>query len=132
MEHTEHNTSQTILVIDDEEVIRAMIGEMLRRQGYEVVFAANGIEAIDIFESEHSNIDLVILDMIMPYQNGKETFVGLKEIDPRVKVLLTSGYSVDGMTQEIMQMGAKGFIKKPFSPRPAILNRIKEILEADA
>ncbi|HDM10430.1 MAG TPA: response regulator, partial [Desulfobacteraceae bacterium] len=60
------------------------------------------------------NIDFVLLDMLMPKMGGKEVFLKLKEIDPDVKVLLSSGYSLDGEAQELMDMGCAGFIQKPF------------------
>ncbi|MCP4725520.1 MAG: response regulator [bacterium] len=104
----------TILVVDDEENIRDSIGEILKSLGYKAISAKNGIEAINIFRKKHPKIDLVLLDMIMPKMNGRDTFYELKNIKSDVKVLLSSGYSKSEIIKELLSKGAAGFLQKPY------------------
>lgn len=104
----------TVLLVDDEEHIAEVGQELLEALGYKTHVARNGQEAVELFEKYKDNIDLVLLDMVMPKMSGKEVFKRLKEIDPEVKVLLSSGYSLDGEAQELMDLGCAGFIQKPF------------------
>lgn len=104
-----------ILLVDDEETNVQVVREMLEFLGYRVFTAGSGQEALAIFTEKGSSIDLVILDMIMPGISGKVTYERLKEIRPDVKVLLCSGYSIDGQAQEMLKMGCQGFIQKPFT-----------------
>lgn len=117
----------TILLIDDEEIITCTGEQMLRKLGYNVIVAENGKKAIEIFTEEHKNINLVLLDMVMPGIGGRETFDKLKEIDAGMKVLLSSGYSLDGQAREIMDKGCDGFIQKPFTLNN-ISQKVKEVL----
>lgn len=107
--------SETILIIDDESMILDVGTRMLEGMNYRVMTAGGGGQGVKIYEKEHDRIDLVILDMIMPDLSGKETFEALVKINPSVKVLLSSGYSLDEQAREIMQKGCKGFIQKPFT-----------------
>ncbi|MEK6691804.1 MAG: response regulator [Nitrospirota bacterium] len=104
-----------VLVVDDEEFIRGLSMEALEGLGYDVLEAADGKEAIEIYKAEKGKIDLVILDLIMPKMGGKETFEMLKEIDPDVKVLISSGYGIDPQARGMLDNGAKGFIQKPYN-----------------
>ncbi|MFA5110411.1 MAG: response regulator [Desulfobaccales bacterium] len=123
--------SGAILLVDDEDSIRLVAKRILEQLGYRILQAATGAEALEIFRRDRHGIDLVILDMIMPGMGGAETYRKLKEIDPAVRVLLSSGYSLDEETQEIMAGGAQGFIQKPY--RIAALSRqVAEILGDDA
>ncbi len=119
----------TILLVDDEEIIIYAGEQMLKKLGYNVIVAESGKEAIEIFKKEHENIDLVLLDMVMPGMGGGETFARLKDIDENVTVLLSSGYSLDGQAREILDKGCKGFIQKPFSLKN-LSQKVKEILDA--
>jgi PAS domain S-box-containing protein len=112
-----------ILVVDDDEEIRDLTELMLTDLGYRINTAANGDEAIEIYKKEHMNIDLVILDMVMPGMTGKETFKKLRNINPDVKALLISGYSRNGKAKEILHEGVKGFIQKPFK-----LNEVSQLI----
>ena len=107
--------TETILLVDDEEMILDVGVEVLKKLGYEVLTANNGIEAIKVYQQNRQEVAMVILDLIMPEMGGGETYDRLKEIDPQVKVLLSSGYSVDGQATEILNRGCDGFIQKPFS-----------------
>ncbi len=104
----------TILVVDDEESVRGMAEDMLDVLGYNVLTAADGRKAVNIYKENKNEIDLVILDMIMPIMAGKETYRELRKITPDIKVLLASGYSENDKTKEILDEGALGFVQKPF------------------
>jgi two-component system, cell cycle sensor histidine kinase and response regulator CckA len=106
--------SGTILLVDDEERVLNVGKDMLAAIGYKVLTANSGKEAIDVFRKNQHILDVVILDMIMPGMGGSETYDGLQKINPRVKVLLSSGYSLDGKAKEILSRGYNGFIQKPF------------------
>jgi CheY-like chemotaxis protein len=97
--------------------------------GYKVFTANSGKEAIEIYEKKKEGIDIVILDMIMPNMGGGETFDLLKKINPGIKVLLSSGYSLDGQAAEILKRGCSGFIQKPFQMK-ALSQKIRLILES--
>lgn len=105
----------TILLIDDEEMIISVGQELLEELGYKVLVAHSGLQAIEIYKQKHSAIDLVIMDMIMPGMGGGEAFDRLKEVNPEVKVLLSSGYSINGQATKILRRGCDGFIQKPFN-----------------
>ncbi|WP_320045281.1 PAS domain S-box protein [uncultured Desulfobacter sp.] len=107
--------TETLLLIDDEEVILQVGQPMLESMGYKVMSATDGETAVDIFRQFSEKIDLVILDVIMPGMSGSAIFDAFKEIDPQVKVLLASGYSLSGQAEEILARGCVGFIQKPFS-----------------
>ncbi len=105
----------TILVIDDEEEVRYLLNTQLADLGYKILFADDGRKGIKLYKSKAEEIDLVLLDMIMPNLSGKETFEMLKEIDPDIKILIISGYSKNDVVSEVIQRGALGFIQKPFT-----------------
>ena len=105
----------TVLVVDDEEMVVDVGTGILEKIGYHVLAARSGEEALKIYRERDTLIDMVILDMIMPGMGGGETFERLKEIDPSVKVLLSSGYSINGQANEILKRGCRGFIQKPFT-----------------
>ena len=104
---------------------------MLEKMGYTVLTAGNGKEAIDVYKKKKDKIDIVILDMIMPDMNGGHTFDRMKEIKTSVKVILSSGYSIDGKATEILKRGCDSFIQKPFDMKQ-LSRKIKEILDKDA
>jgi signal transduction histidine kinase/CheY-like chemotaxis protein/GAF domain-containing protein len=103
-----------ILVVDDEAVLREMTGEMLKSRGYEVLLAADGIEALDIYRREWGTIALVVLDMIMPRLGGLETFRRLTGMDRRARVLLCSGHASSQQVHQAVLEGAIGLLPKPF------------------
>jgi two-component system cell cycle sensor histidine kinase/response regulator CckA len=113
--------------VDDEDGIRMVAGRILQQLGYQVLSAPSGQKALEIYRQEPESIDLVILDMLMPGMGGAETFQQLKRIDPGVRVLLSSGYSLDGEAQEVMAAGARGFIQKPYR-LAALSHKVADIL----
>ncbi len=120
--------SETVLLVDDEDMILDVAGDLLEKLGYEVFTAKSGIEAIDIYKTNPKKIDIVILDMIMPKMGGGDTYEKLKGIDPAIKVLLSSGYSIDGQASKILSRGCDGFIQKPFDIKSLSLE-IRKILD---
>jgi PAS domain S-box-containing protein len=107
--------SGTLLIVDDEELVLDVGVNMLEKLGYTVLEAHNGTEAVDIFKANHHKIKLVILDIIMPDMGGGAVYEKIKSINPDVKVLLSSGYSVDGQAIELLERGCEGFMQKPFT-----------------
>jgi signal transduction histidine kinase/CheY-like chemotaxis protein len=106
---------ETVLLVDDEDMIIDVGTRMLKKLGYQVFIARDGQEAIEIFKKHPEEIDLVVLDMIMPKMGGGETYDRIKKIKPDVKVLLSSGFSINGQASEILNRGCNGFIQKPFN-----------------
>ena len=107
--------SETILLVDDEELILDVGMRLLEEMGYRIKTAGSGKEALHI--QKENNIDIVILDMIMPGMSGSDTFDKMREFDPDIVILLSSGYSIDGNAQEILDRGCNGFIQKPGDTR---------------
>jgi PAS domain S-box-containing protein len=120
--------SETVLLVDDDKVIVHAGKRMIESLGYAVMPAENGEEALTIFENSHDRIDLVILDMVMPYVNGGEVYDRMREINPGVRVLLASGYSLNGQAEDIIARGCNGFIQKPFNT-VELSRKIREILD---
>jgi PAS domain S-box-containing protein len=120
--------TETVLLVDDEEAIRQVGQELLQAMGYDVLLAGNGEEAVELYERHSDNIDLVLLDIVMPQMGGAETYERMKEINPDVKVLLLSGYSIDGEATDILKRGCNGFIQKPFTMKE-LSGRIRQIVE---
>lgn len=106
---------KTILLIDDEEIVINISEMMLTRLGYRVLKANSGHEGLQLFENNKSEIDLIISDLEMPNMNGMEVMNKLREIDPQIKVLLSSGALTDADEKDVMNKGFNGFIKKPYS-----------------
>jgi two-component system cell cycle sensor histidine kinase/response regulator CckA len=120
----------TVLLVDDEDVILEVGQELLETMGYRVLIARNGKEAIDIYRKNWNDIDIVLLDVVMPHMGGAKAYEWMKEINPNVKVILSSGYSMEGQATEILNRGCDSFIQKPFTMRE-LSKRIKEVLEKE-
>jgi two-component system cell cycle sensor histidine kinase/response regulator CckA len=106
---------ETVLLVDDEEMIIDVGSRMLAKLGFEVLTARNGDECVAVYQAHRDKIDLVLLDMVMPKVGGGEAFDRLRKIDPSVKVILSSGYSIDGQATDILNRGCNAFIQKPFN-----------------
>jgi CheY-like chemotaxis protein len=119
--------NENILLVDDEALVLNVGSQLLERLGYTVVEAHGGREAVKIFMDANHSIDMVILDMVMPDMGGSEVYDRIKVIDPNVKVLLSSGYSIDGEATEILKRGCEGFIQKPFSMED-LSRKIRDVL----
>jgi signal transduction histidine kinase/ActR/RegA family two-component response regulator len=118
----------TVLLTDDEEAILEVGQELLEAMGYRVLIARNGNEAIEVYDKNRDEIEIVVLDMVMPRMGGGEAYDRMKEINPDIKVLLSSGFSIDGEATEILARGCDGFIQKPFTIKE-LSQAIKEALE---
>ena len=120
--------NETILIVDDHETIWDFLIDALSELGYSVLLAENGLDAVEIYESNPSEIDLVVLDMIMPKAGGHQTFLRLKAIDPQVKVLLSSGFVSENEVADLLEQGACGFLPKPHR-LPVVLKEIRRVLD---
>ena len=121
--------AKTVLLVDDEEIVIGVGRQMLEKLGFSVLTAENGKEALDVYNNNQNNIDFVVLDMIMPDMSGGETYDQLKSINPSIKTLLSSGYSINGKTQAILDRGCNGFIQKPFNMQ-SLSEKIEETLNS--
>lgn len=122
------NGRETVLLVDDEEDIREVGRELLEVIGYHVLTAQDGEKAVRVYRENCLDIDIVLLDIVMPHAGGGEAFDRMKKINPDVKVLLCSGYSIEGEATEILARGGNGFIQKPFSMNQ-LADKIREVLE---
>ena len=120
--------TETILLVDDEDVVIEVTGMLLEELGYRVITAGSGREAVEIYAKQHAEIDLVILDMIMPGLSSSDTFDQLKTINPSIRAILSSGYSLNGKAQEIMKKGVSVFLQKPYRLN-ALAQAIRRTLE---
>jgi PAS domain S-box-containing protein len=121
--------TETILFVDDEESLRILAVEMLGGLGYTVLTAGNGIEALARYSSMRGKIALVILDLVMPQMGGVETFQRIRELDPGARVLVSSGYAVEGRPENLLAEGAAGFIQKPYR-LAALASAVRQALES--
>lgn len=104
----------TILIVDDEELLRKVAASILENAGYSILFAQNGKEGVEVFTQHKESIDLVILDMIMPVMDGRDCYKKIHEISPETPVIMASGYTSDLRVQEIKALGVKELIAKPY------------------
>jgi len=119
----------TILVVDDEEFIRSILKNMLEKLGYSVILAANGKEALDIYARQKNHIDLVILDLIMPVMNGRETYEQLIRMNKNLKILIASGHMTAGHATFIHGHSHHAFLQKPFKMHD-IASEVSSMLSA--
>ncbi len=106
---------KVVLVVDDEPIMRKIAVKVLQSAGYKVLYAEDGEEGLEVFKENKDEVQLVVLDMLMPKMSGKETYIEMKLIDPNVKVLLTSGFREDERVDDILKMGVEEFIEKPYT-----------------
>lgn len=123
----EDGATRKILVVDDEDSVRLVLEKSLELLGYTTYGAENGGRAIELYKEHHKSIDLVVMDMIMPGIPGSELYYLLKEINPSVRVLISSGYSSDQKTKQLLADGALGLIQKPFSVEE-LLEKVKGLI----
>jgi len=120
--------TETILLVDDENTVTDVVEKALTLIGYQVILARRGKEAVEVYRNNQHRIALVVLDMIMPDMSGGKTYDLLKEINPLVKVILSSGYSFNGEAAKIVARGCSGFIQKPYGIKE-LSQAIREILD---
>jgi PAS domain S-box-containing protein len=122
--------TETILLVEDWEMVRELGVTILEKFGYTILSACDGQEALEVYEKEQGNISLVILDIIMPRMDGKECLVELLRINPAVKVIISSGVGHYDLINDIVKIGAKGAVNKPYSMRQ-LLGMVREVLDGD-
>lgn len=122
--------TETLLLVDDEENVRNLGAEMLELAGYRVLTAANGREALTTYEQNKDQISLVILDLVMPEMSGRRCLEALRDMNPKARVLIASGYAADGPVKETRESGAAGFISKPFDLKQILL-AVRQSLDRD-
>ncbi|MBI4811150.1 MAG: PAS domain S-box protein, partial [Ignavibacteriales bacterium] len=121
---------ETILIVEDEQMLANLLSSILSDQGYKTLVACDGQEGVDIFTANKDNIDLILSDMGLPRLGGYEMFMKIKELKPTIKAVLASGYFDLNLKKELMDAGAKDFIQKPYVPE-LIIKRIREILDEE-
>lgn len=104
-----------VLIVDDEDIMRFTAEEILKESGFKVLSAESGAEAIEMYRMYQNDIQLVLLDMAMPELSGKDTYLELQKINPNVNVLLASGFKQDQRVNDVLELGVKGFIQKPYT-----------------
>ncbi len=122
--------AETILLVDDEELVRDLAVRFLTSAGYKVIVACNGREAIDIFTRDKDRISLIILDLVMPEMGGLQCLEEIKKIDPNARVLIASGLTVDASDRTIIESSARGFVSKPYQVKQA-LDAVRLIIDED-
>lgn len=123
-----HKYNETILIVDDHETIWDFLIEALQECGYSVLLAENGLDAMEIYAANPGEIDLVLLDMIMPKAGGHQTFYRIRELDPDANILLSSGYISEAEVHDLLQQGARGFLPKPHRLKQ-VMSEIRRILD---
>ncbi len=103
-----------ILLVEDDEMLRDAATAMIEALGYEVTVCADGKDAVTFYKKSWEKVDLVLLDMVMPVMDGRDTFIAMRKINPEIVALLSSGYSLNGEAKSILEEGVKGFIQKPY------------------
>ena len=125
----EFSGTETILVVDDEEPVLRIVGRILERVGYTVLLAPGGKEALELYARRADEIAAVILDMVMPEMGGEEVYSQLKLLNPQVKVILSSGYSTDGLAGQLMERGINAFVQKPYAIQ-TLRQIVRQVLDA--
>jgi CheY-like chemotaxis protein len=117
----------TVLVVDDEEVVRVVSRRTLERAGLEVLTARDGQEGVEIFADRAEEIDIVLLDLTMPRMNGEDAFKRMREIRPDIRGILLSGYTQEDADKQFADGGLDGFVQKPYDPA-TLLRAVREVL----
>lgn len=123
--------SGTVLLVDDEQMVLGVGRRMLQRLGFDVLTAADGEEAIKVFDEHCMDIRIVLLDLTMPRMDGEETFRELKKRRPNIRVVVASGYTEEQVSERFKELGPVGFIRKPFQLKD-LANKLEEVLAAEA
>ncbi len=110
----ESNAPIRILLVEDEQVLRETSTELLTELGHQVATCNDGVEALEYYSRSWQDVDLVILDLIMPRMGGRDTLIALCEINPEVRVLITTGFCAEGNGSELLRLGARQLINKPY------------------
>jgi CheY-like chemotaxis protein len=127
--HNPEGEGELILIVDDEEFITLLAKEVLTEAGYRVVTAKNGFQALDIFRRLKAEIALVILDFVMPVMDGADVFAELIQLNPKVSVVLSSGFAEQDRLRGMLSRGLRGFIPKPYTQQK-LLDQVRQTLDA--
>ena len=119
--------AETVLLVDDEEIVIGVGRQMLEKLGFSVLTAKDAKEALDLYKKNQNDIDFLVLDMILPDMEAADTVEELQAINPAIKVLLSSGYGADQQVSELLKRGCDGFIQKPFNMQ-SLSDKIEEII----
>ncbi len=119
----------TLLIVDDDDIVRLVTTRMLERSGFTVLAAADGAAGVEIYRSNAGGIRAVLLDMTMPKMDGRDTFLALRALDPKVKVILASGYPEQEATGQFAESGLSGFIQKPYTP-DELLASVRAVIDS--
>ncbi len=128
LDESELRGDETVLLVDDEGIIWDVVIDLLQKLGYTVILAENGADCVEIYRENPGEIDLVLLDMVMPKMNGHEAYFKLKDIDPDVKVILQSGYIDQKEAQDVLKSGALGFLQKPYRMQD-LARKIRQVFD---
>ena len=124
--------NRTVLLIDDEEIVLKVTKRMLERIGLKVLTASSGAEGVEVFQENHGEIACIILDMAMPGMDGESTFSHLRQVEPEVPVVFSSGYNQDEAFDRLSGRGANAFLQKPFEPARLYETLKNVFVEAEA
>jgi two-component system cell cycle sensor histidine kinase/response regulator CckA len=119
-----------VVLVEDEPVLREVTKKMLEDLGCRVTTFGSGMEAVHFYSDRSATVDVVILDMVMPVMNGRETFLAMRAVNPRVRALLASGYSLEGEARAALECGARGFVQKPYDSA-TLARKIVEVLDQE-
>ena len=120
--------TETVLLVEDEEMVRALVGDVLERNGYRVLEAPGGPKAIEIAEQHEGHINLLLTDVVMPGMSGRELAEELTRLRPELKVLYMSGYTAEAPSDRGLSNQGTPFLQKPFTP-PALMQRVRDLLD---
>jgi two-component system cell cycle sensor histidine kinase/response regulator CckA len=120
--------TETILVVEDEELLVDLLKTVFETKGYQVLTAKDGLEALDVYEQHGKEIDIILMDIGLPKLSGWEVLQRMKEMNSKVRIILASGYIDPHSKSEILKAGAKYFIQKPYVLKE-VLQRVREVLD---
>jgi CheY-like chemotaxis protein len=120
--------SESILVVEDEEPMLNVLSGLLKSKGYKVYVARDGYEAVATYEQHYKEISVVVSDLGLPKMTGQDAFLRMKSVNPRIKVIFGTGYLDPELKTELLSMGAKGFLSKPYS-QDELLRRIRDLID---
>lgn len=121
---------ETLLIVEDESMLLELLKAVFEEEGYQVVTAKNGEEAVEVFRARGNTIALVFTDMGLPKLGGWEVFQKLRQMEPKIKVILASGFVDAAVREDMMRQGAAEVLQKPYVPH-IILDRIRKVLDAE-
>lgn len=126
MEQISHK-NRLVLVIDDEEAVREAVADILQYEGVKVITAVDGENGLTTFSTYKDDVELILLDLSMPGMSGAETYQEIKKIDPKVKIIISSGYDEEDAGKTFLRQEATGFLQKPYKMNH-LVTKVREYL----